>query len=566
MVTMDWQEAVSQPTYGVTGEKRIHVPMRDGVHLSVDVFRPDSDEKFPALLAYSPYWNEAQYLPIPPGSPHPTASWGNFALEAGDSEYFATRGYAHVIANVRGSGDSEGDYQLMGPLELQDGYDLVEWIAAQPWCSGDVGMVGVSYFSWIQYLVAAQNPPHLKAISPLEGATDYYRDVCYRGGILSLGFLSYWNTEMTDRASVSQTERELSPDELRTRIEQTKRENADIAHLYTVYQLLCAPRKNPMVFDALMHPTDGEWYHVRSGYKQFDKIDVPVFCGAALDFADLHLPGGFSAWSGLHGVPKKFLIYPRFHLRPFVENHDLLVRWFDHWLKGNDTGMLDEPPISLWVQGTDEWRYESEWPLERTSWTKLYLREGGALSWEQPTGDEAADSFRNPPYVTLETVAEGIQKLTYATAPLPEDVEVTGPIALYLYASLSNTDGNWIVELHDIAPDGQLRIVSKGWLRASFRELDRTLSEPYRPWHPYTARRPVEPGKVEEYAIQIHDTSNVFRAGHRIELQIKSLNHSLEGGWNTIFFHLPCSLDVTHTVHHSSEFSSHLLLPVIPAG
>lgn len=561
-----WTEDVSQPVYGMTSQKRIRVPMRDGVQLSVDVFRPDGDGAFPALLAYSPYWNEGQYLPVPPGNPHPTASWGNFAIECGDSEYFASRGYVHVIANARGCGESDGDYQLMGPLEQQDGYDLIEWIAGQPWCTGAVGMVGVSYFSWIQYLVAAQNPPHLKAISPLEGATDYYRDVAYRGGILSLGFLSYWNTEMSDRASISQSERELSPAELERAVARTKEENPDIAHLYSVYQLLCAPRKNPPVFDALLHPADGEWYHVRSGYKHFDKIDVPIFCGAALDFADLHLPGGFSAWAGTPTVPKKLLVYPRFHLRPFTENHDLLVRWFDHWLKDNDTGMLDEPPISVWVQGRNQWRFEDAWPLERTAWTKLYLREAGRLSTDEPGPDEAPDSFDNVPYVTLDALAQGIPKLVYETEPLDAELEVTGPIALYLYASLSNTDGNWIVELQDLSPNGEITILSKGWLKASFRELDRAASQPHKPWHRYTERVPVEPGKIEEYAIQIHDTSNVFLPGHRIGLVVKSLDHSLEGGWNTIFFHLPCALEVTHTVHHDATFKSHLLLPVIPAS
>lgn len=563
---VSWRETVSQPRYSVTVEKQLRARMRDGIHLSVDIFRPDSGEKFPALLAYSPYWNDGQYLPVPPGNPHPTASWGNFAIECGDSEYFATRGYAHVIANVRGTGDSEGEYQLMGPLEQSDGYDLVEWIASQPWCNGNVGMVGVSYFSWIQYLVAAQNPPHLKAISPLEGATDYYRDVCYRGGILSLGFLAYWNTEMSDRESTSQSERELSQEELELRIARTKEDNADIQHLYSVYQLLRAPKKNPILFDALMHPTDEDWYHQRSGYKHFHKIGVPTFCGAALDFCDLHLPGGFSAWSGVSEVPKKFLIYPRFHLRPFYENHDLLIRWFDHWLKGNDTGMMDEPPVSLWVQGKDEWRYEDEWPLSRTKWSKLYLRENGRLAESEPSSEEQPDSFPNIPYVTLDSVLDGIPSLIYSTEPLAEDTEVTGPIALYLYASLDHTDGNWIVELRDAMPDGQRAVISKGWLKASFRELDETASTPYRPWHSYSRQVPVEPGKIEQYAVQIHDTSNVFLAGHKIELVIKSLDHSLEGGWNTIFYHLPCALDVTHTVHHDSRYMSHLLLPVIPSS
>lgn len=560
---MDWREEVSQPIYTVKATKRLRAPMRDGVHLSVDIFGPESDERFPALISYSPYWNEGQYLPVPSANPHPTAAWGNYAIEAGDSEYFATRGYVHVVANVRGTGESEGEYQLMGPVEARDGYDLVEWVAAQPWCDGSVGMVGVSYFSWIQYLVAAQQPPSLKAISPLEGATDFYRDVCYRGGILSVGFLSYWNSELSDRDSTSRSEREMSAAVLAERIAQVKDSNEDIRHLYSVYQLLCAPKKCPVLFDALMHPTDEEWYHERSGYKQFERIQVPVFAGAALDFWDLHLAGGIRAWSDLPDIPKKLLVYPRFHLRPFSENHDLLVRWFDHWLKGVDTGMLDEPPISVWVQGDDYWRDEHEWPLDRTTWTRLYLRSGGELSDSAPAGREESDSFDNLPYVTLESTFGGVPHLAYRTPPLSAALEVTGPIALELFASLTDTDGNWIIELRDVSPDGESRIVSKGWLKASFRALDRAKSKPFRPEHPYDAEIPVAPGAIEQYSIQIHDTSNVFLAGHCIELIVKSLDHSLEGGWNTIFYHLPSAREVTHTVHHDHEHPSHLLLPVI---
>ncbi|MDO8310070.1 MAG: CocE/NonD family hydrolase [Actinomycetota bacterium] len=561
---MNWRDKVSQPQYAMRATKRLRAPMRDGVELSVDIFGPDTDEPFPALISYSPYWNEGQYLPVPSANPHPTAAWGNYAIEAGDSEYFAARGYVHVVANVRGTGESDGEYQLMGPVEAQDGYDLVEWVAAQSWCDGNVGMVGVSYFSWIQYLVAAQQPPHLKAIAPLEGATDFYRDVCYRGGILSLGFLSYWNSELSDRDSTSRSEREMSAEALRERIEQVKAENEDIRHLYSVYQLLCAPKKCPVLFDALMHPTDSEWYHERSGYTGFDKITVPVFCGAALDFWDLHLAGGFRAWRDLPDLPKKLLIYPRFHLRPFAENHDLLVRWFDHWLKGNDTGLLDEPDISLWVQGEDAWREEDAWPLDRTKWTRMYLRPEGLLSGTPPEGSEGTDSFDNVPYVTLESTFGGVPHLAYRTEPLAEPLEITGPIALELYASLTDTDGHWIVELRDVAPDGESRIVSKGWLKASFRARDEARSAPFRPDHPYDVAVPVVPGEIEQYSIQIHDTSNVFLAGHCMELIIKSLDHSLEGGWNTIFYHLPSSHEVTHTVHHDHDYPSHLLLPVIP--
>ena len=559
-----WRDRISQPVHEMRVTKRLRVPMRDGVHLSVDVFAPDNDGAYPALVAYAPYWNEGQYLPVPTSNPHPTAAMGNYAIEAGDSAYLAARGYAHVVANVRGTGESEGEYQLMGPLEAQDGYDLIEWLAEQPWCDGNVGMVGVSYFSWIQYLVAAQQPPHLRAIAPIEGATDFYRDVCYRGGLLSLGFLSYWNTELSDRESISRTERDLSPEDFQALTERIRDENLDIRHVYSAYQLLMAPRKNPVLHDAIMHPLDGPWYHERSGYQHFDRIDVPVLSGAALDFWDLHLAGGFRAWDRMSNPANKHMIYPRFHLRPFAENHDVLVRWYDHWMKGNDTGMLDESPVMLWVQGDDTWRNEHEWPLERTEWKRLYLRADNALSWDEPAPDEGSDSFDNIPYVYLESIFGGVPSAVYRTEPLESALEVSGPIALELMGSLTDTDGHWIVEIRDVSPDGSTRIVTKGWLKASFRALNAELSTPFRPERDYTDPEPVTPGAIDRYAIQVHDTSNTFLAGHRLELIVKSLDHSLEGEWNTIFYHLPSSRDVTHTVHHNAENPSYLLLPVVP--
>lgn len=563
-MTSDWRERISQPQYGSRSEKNLRVAMRDGVELSVDVFRPDTSEPCPALLAYGPYWNEGQYLPVPPGNPHPHSGWGNFAIECGDSDYLVARGYAHVVANVRGTGWSDGEFQLMGALEARDGYDLVEWIAAQPWCNGRVGMIGVSYFSWIQYLVAAQRPPHLAAICPLEGAGDFYRDVCYHGGIMSLGFLWYWSTEISDNNNVIQSEREFSAAELQQRIEDLKRNNADIRQLFSVYHLLCAPRKNPLIFDVLLHPTDGPWYHERSPYRQFADIEVPVYCGAPLDFFDLHLPGGFAAWEGVRAPGKKFLIYPRFHERPFHEDHDLIVRWYDHWLKDKDTGLLDEPPIRVWVQGRDHWRHENEWPLARTRWTKFHLRARGVLAPEAPATAEAPESFTNIAYLTVDDLAQPLPHASYRTAPLEADLEVSGPMSLTLFAALDDTDGHWIAEVYDLDPDGGRRLVTRGWLKASFRALDPGRSRPFRPWHRYTDPQPVEPGRICEYAIRIHDNCNVFLAGHRIELVIKSIDHSLEGGWNTIFYHLPCAKRVTHSIHHSPEHPSYLLVPVIP--
>ena len=174
----------SKPLYGVQGEKDVYVEMRDGVRLACDMYHPDAEGKYPALLSMGPYGKENQQLKVPP---NPFAS--DFAIiEAGDTEFFVSRGYVHVIADVRGTGHSEGKYDICSTKEQEDGYDLVEWIAGQPWCNGNVGMVGISYFAFIQYLVAAQQPPHLKAIFPHDGWGDMYRDVSHHGGILMHGW------------------------------------------------------------------------------------------------------------------------------------------------------------------------------------------------------------------------------------------------------------------------------------------------------------------------------------------------------------------------------------------
>ncbi|MDE3075335.1 MAG: CocE/NonD family hydrolase, partial [Chloroflexota bacterium] len=190
MNNQPWFSKLSPERYGVREMRDQHAPMRDGTRLACDVFRPDAPGKFPALLSFSLYGKDVQKVmdnqrPLSPRH-------GNGGQEAGDTRFFVSRGYVHVIADTRGAGDSEGQYQFQGPLEQQDGYDLVEWIAAQDWCDGNVGMLGMSYFAVVQNLIAEQQPPHLKAIAPFEAYTDRYRHSVYHGGILNEGFFHQW--------------------------------------------------------------------------------------------------------------------------------------------------------------------------------------------------------------------------------------------------------------------------------------------------------------------------------------------------------------------------------------
>jgi len=554
----DWRKLVSQPKDRIRSEKNVYVRMRDGVRLCVDIYYPDGQGKFPALLAVSPYGKELQGLPDPlrPYDIHHGAG----GVEAGKTEFWVSRGYAHVVADTRGSGYSEGEYCFYGKKEQEDGYDLVEWIAKQPWCNGNVGMIGMSYFAIMQYHIAAQNPPHLKAIAPCEGLTDRYRQSCYHGGILNYGFYAarWWNLLAVPTLKPL-SKKEFSKDKLDQMIEELKN-HVDFKTFPAAYLPLICPGKNPILFDLYMHPHDGPFYWERSAYTMFDKIKIPVYILNRWSGWGIHLPGAFSAYQGIE-APKKLMMFTtgtRGPDRPWKHNHDEILRWYDHWLKGIDTGLMNEPPIKLWVQGIDEWRYENEWPLARTKWTKFYLREKGKLAEEPPKSGEEPDSFINRLYWDPK---EPIPCVKYTSEPFVKDVEITGPIALYLNASLSTQDANWMVDIKDIAGDGSERLVTKGWLKASHRAIDQSKSKSYQPFHPHTESVPVPPGKVLEYSIEIRETSNVFRSGHSLQLVIKGEDSPYD---DPVWFHLPNMKETKHTIYHKKNNISYLLVPIIP--
>ena len=556
----DWHDRLSQPRFAVRVEKDVFVRMRDGTRIAADVYRPDAPGRFPALLGLSPYSKDVQKLPI---FEYPTnRDVGNGGIESGDTEYFVSRGYVHVIAEARGTGMSEGSYRVFTEEEQRDGYDLVEWMAAQSWCDGNVGMLGMSYLGIMQFLVAAQNPPHLKAIFPVDAATDIYRHWSYHGGILHLSFLATWwdASLVVNRAGevdVPQAELKASVAELL--------EQPDIRSYPRLYKTLRWPDKNPHLFDVLVHPFDGPFYWERSASTKFDKIRIPCFVLSRWASSYLHLPGAFSAFNGVRGPKKMMITVPESGVgfnRPWHENHDLILRWYDHWLKGNDTGIMDEPPIRILVQGTNAWREEREWPLARTRWTRFYLHANAGLSGDAPGWNERPDRFDNA--VGLQPGGK-VPGLEFRTDPLPADTELTGPMALVLYASIDTPDTSWYVELHDMAPDGASKRVSVGWLKASHREIDPERSKPYQPFHPHIRAIPVEPGRVCEYAIDLREASQVVKVGHRLVLLVKAQDAAWEGSRYRSVNHLPPSVSTRHTVQHTMEYPSHLLLPIIPA-
>ncbi len=551
----------SQPVYKIKEKKNVYAPMRDGVRLAVDIFRPEAKGKFPALLALSPYGKDIQHA-IPPQGPGSFYSFGS--LEAGDTNYIVPRGYAHIIGDIRGTGKSEGKYKCMfSKQEAEDGYDLVEWIARQPWCDGNVGMIGISYYATEQLIVATEQPPHLKAIFPFDAPGDFYRDSNYHGGVLNaFNWLLWRQVAIRDFALVSPEE--MSPKEFDAALEKAK-SNKDLLMYSWIYQTLETPPMQPHFFDILMHPYDGPFWQERSSCARYDKIKIPAYCGSGWwAYCMWHLTGAFRNYLGIN-APKKMLIGPQAFLeRPFHQYHDTIIKWYDYWLKGIDTGIMDEPPIKLYVMGIDQWRHENEWPLARTRWTKYFLRSWERLSTEPETFYPEPDCFvQQPPIMTSK-----IQFLSYLTPPLAEDVEVTGPIALYLYAAIDQDDTNWVISFKDVDEHGSERLLTAGWLKASHRALDECDSKPWQPYHPHTEEsiEKIEPGKIYEYAIEVRPTSNVFKVGHRIKLEIASID--LPEGFRGIRilppYHIVSSKTTLHKIYRDEIHPSYLLLPIIP--
>jgi hypothetical protein len=331
-----------------------------------------------------------------------------------------------------------------------------------------------------------------------------------------------------------------------------------------------------MYVDMLLHSTDGPYWLERSIYNKLDRIKIPTYEGS---FWSNHYmtEGNLNCFANpALNVPKKmtmFTSHEHIKLPGPPEWNPEILRWFDHWLKGIDTGIMDEPPIKLFVMGINRFRYENEWPLARTKWTQLYLRTFGDLA-DEPEEEEdiPPDTLvHNPP-----SVSNKVQSLTYSSPPLREPTEITGPSVLHLYASIDQEDANFIVHLYDVSPTGERSLLECGYLKASHRELDKNRSKPWRPYHDHTKSMPVKPGEIYEYVIPILPTSKVLPPKNRIELEITTMNPQVRtryveraatatgGGGLSGLGHLPSFRLTYYKIYRDAKYQSHLLLPVIP--
>lgn len=485
---------------------------------------------------------------------HPLEEKPRGWIEAGDPNFFVRRGYIQIVANVRGTGKSSGVYDLLGQQELKDTYEVIEWIAKQPWCTGKVGMFGVSYFSMIQVAVAALNPPSLKCIFAPWALTDFYRDIFCHGGILSYNWPRMWAKALSNPRLESFTRKMVGDQKFEEDLARALQDE-DLSVIPEVVEVLRNPDEgiNPLMVDVVLNPHDGPYWAERRA--KYETTKIPAYIGACWGTYGLHLPGTFRSWENL-AVPKKMMIGPPVYLdRPLYQLQFESLRWFDYWLKEINTGIMEEPPVRLFVMGTNQWKEANEWPLPETKWTPFYLHEDRLLCEREHWPNEGHDSFEDSPW--------GRGSLEYYSPVLVEDTEVIGPIVLNLYASTSDEEVLWFVSFREVDQQGNEKILTRGWLRGTHREVDEKCSKPWAPFHPHTKSEPLIPNKIYEYNIPLVPTANLFKAGSRIAIKVSCVDddpkHPLEG---VAAGHIRRQSPSRITVYHNAENPSHLLIPV----
>jgi len=559
------------------------IAMDDGVVLRADVFRPVGADKHPVILSYGPYakglsfqegykGNWARLTKAAPevleGSSNRYQNW-----ELVDPEKWVPDSYVCVRVDSRGAGRSPGYLDVWSPREAQDLYACIEWAGTQAWSNGKVGINGISYYAMNQWQVAALKPPHLAALCIWEGASDYYRELCRHGGILS-DFLNSWYPRQV--ASVqhgvgSRGAKSVVTGEL-------------VAGPDTRPEHELAERRADSPGEAKRRRLADDYYAARIA--DFAKIETPLLSAANWGGVGLHTRGNFEGYLRAGSKQKWLEVHGDTHFTHFYSRYGeaLQKRFFGHFLKGENTGWENQPRVALNIRHPREkfvLRGETEWPLARTRWIKYFLEpEGLGLG---PDASTAATTL------SYETRGDG---LTFRTPPLREALEITGPVAAKLWISSQTTDADLFLVLRVFDPAGKevtfigsndpRTPVGLGWLRASHRKLDPELSLPYRPWHTHDEEWRLTPGEPVELDVEIWPTSIVVPPGYRIALTVRGKDYEYDGT-DAALPHAPYPMKgvgpFTHvdpddrpaavfagrnTLHFAAGRQPYVLLPVIP--
>jgi hypothetical protein len=544
----------------------VPVPMRDGTVLSADIYLPQAEGPFPVVLMRTPYSN-------------------NMDPVIEKARKLANRGYACVAQDVRGRWDSTGDYYPFHQ-EVEDGYDTQEWVGRQEWCDGNIGMSGGSYGGCVQWLSAPLRSKYLKAIVPRVMATDYYRGVVHPGGAFQLNVMMTWGMRTNGRTGQS-----------------ISYHNWTEAFRSLPLTDLAGNTGRYMQFwqDWLAHTEDDEYWDEVNTERRFNEIEAPTLIMGG--WYDLYANDAFDNYQGLreNGMTEaarnpRLVVGPwphalststktgdiDFGVASMLDLDALELRWFEKHLKGKgDVG--DIAPVRIFVMGINQWRDEQEWPLARTDWQAWSLHSGGNANAARgdgrlsrhAAGDEQPDHFTYDPEFPVQTIggnnccspeivpwgpydqrpAEARQDvLCYTSDALEEDLEVTGPVRLRLFAATDGPDTDWTAKLVDVHPSGYARNLCDWIIRARYREG-------------FKEAKLLEPGKVYEYEFRVGVTSNVFKKGHRVRLEVSSSNfprfdRNLNTGGG--LYTETTMRAAEQTVFHSSQYPSQLILPVVP--
>jgi len=563
----------------------VPVQMDDGLVLRADVFRPIAPGQYPVLLSYGPYakgltfqegypsaWQKmvSEHPDVPHGSSNLFQNW-----EVVDPEKWVPDGYVCVRVDSRGCGRSPGYVDHFSPRETDDFVACIEWAGQQAWSNGKVGLSGVSYFGINQWQVASRQPKYLTAMCIWEGAADWYRDMTHHGGILST-FWDHWYDMQVKTVQYGLGER--GP--------KSRATGALVCGDVTLSDGELAANRCQFGQDILSHPEDDTYHRERSA--QWDKITVPFLSAGNWGGQGLHLRGNSESFMRAASKHKWLEMHGLEHWTHFYTDYGIQIqkRFFAHFLKGEANGWDQEPPVRLQVRHPQrfEERTESNWPLPQTQWTKMYLSAHDQSLSEQPSNTNGRLSFQ--------AMGDG---LSFVSAPLSQDMELTGPLAAHLKVSSSTTDADVFLMLRVLTPDlrevtfaGAIdphTPVAQGWLRASHRALDAELTRPYRPYHTHTQAQPLTPGEVVTLDVELWPTSIVIPAGHRLALSVRGRDYiyaektglKLSNFKNELlgcgpFLHndprdRPRGVfDGETTLHFDADEQPYLLLPVIPRG
>jgi uncharacterized protein len=559
------------------------IEMDDGVILRADVFRPIAEGKYPIVLSYGPYakglsfqegykGNWARLTKAAPevlaGSSNKYQNW-----ELVDPEKWVPDGYVCVRVDSRGAGRSPGFLDVWSPRETKDLYQCIEWAGVQPWSNGKVGINGISYYAMNQWTVGALKPPHLAALCIWEGSSDYYRELCRHGGILS-DFLHSWHPRQV--ASVQYGVGERGAKSAVT--------SEPVAGPDTLPESELARNCADSPGEPKQRKLYDDYYASRTA--AFEAIEAPLLSAANWGGMGLHTRGNFEGYLRAGSKQKWLEVHGDTHFTHFYSRYGetLQKRFFGHFLKGENTGWDKQPKVSLNVRHPRETfvlRGETEWPLTRTQWTKYFLQPDGLMLSPQEPATATTLAY--------ETTGDG---LTFHISPMTESLEITGPVAAKLWVSSQTTDADIFLALRLFDPAGKEitfigsndpRVpIGLGWLRASQRKRDAQKSLRYRPWHTHDEEWPLTPGAPVELDIEIWPTSIVVPPGYRLALTVRGKDYEVDGSDIALpnapypmkgvgpFLHIdpddrPPEIFVTrNTLHFDAGRQPYVLLPIIP--